>query len=736
MYWQNKVKYIVLFLVIFNCFSAKGVVTNLIEPVKFFTNHELQFNTVSNQLLTYNQVGIVGISGIGKTQLARMYAYKHKEQYDIIWFFDCEADLPEQFVGLAKMINNDICKNSGCNLPETIDIAQKSVIEYLTPKKTWLLVFDNLTLNQNQKIKDITEWQHNGHVVLCSQDAKDLPIPVRMSAFGFKDSIEILTKLMGDIKPETIDELIKTFKGNPALTVKAGLFLKDNKYMNAEEYKNILAESNNKVQTHIELVMKQLNTPAKDLLNKIALLNNHKLSKNIIEHIVVDKSDLTQSLYDLSRFGLIETTNETGLIFEMHDIIKDTVLELAGKKINLNNVNELLDQFNNITPPKDGSLHRYSTISKDDAMISNHEILLRNAEKYNANPYKIMELRKNLMDFYGMNKDPINCKRMTEWLKEKEEKKVFDVSLMNNDTKAAYSWYLALMGMYEDSVYFNKAKEVLREVKDYPRMETGVHDIIALTEISRGNLAEAEKIIPIIEKINSKNLDKVSVNRVLYVKARLFLAQGNYTEALNFINKFITAEQELMQRTSGAMYYVFKAEILNNLQNFQDAYQIMAELYKKEHDKNTNEYLIARILTQLARSELGLNKIEEAKSHGDLSEKTLLLIKPDNAKTPQNSTDIDLAAILVVRGDILAVSNNFTGAIECYEMAEKIYRNAYKTNLGNLDNVSYLLLQGVKSSVKLNNKFWYKHFAGTLKRLFPIEHHRVKELSNYQLSGS
>ena len=75
-------------------------------------------------------------------------------------------------------------------------------------------------------------------------------------------------------------------------------------------------------------------------------------------------------------------------------------------------------------------------------------------------------------------------------------------------------------------------------------------------------------------------------------------------------------------------------------------------------------------------------------------------------------------------------------AIEYYETAEKIYRNAYKTNFGNLDNVSYLLLQGVKSSVKLNNKFWYKHFAGTLKRLFPIEHHRVKELSGYQLSKS
>ena len=225
------------------------------------------------------------------------------------------------------------------------------------------------------------------------------------------------------------------------------------------------------------------------------------------------------------------------------------------------------------------------------------------------------------------------------------------------------------------------------------------------------------------------------MNRLLYVKSRIFLAQGNYKEALNFINKVITAEQELMQHSSGGIYYVLKAEILNNLQNFQDAYQIMTELYKKEHNRNTNEYLIARILTQLARSELGLNKIEEARSHASLVKK-ILLTKPENTNTSQDSKDTELASILVVKGDISAVTDNFKEAIEYYETAEKIYRNAYKTNFGNMDNVSYLLLQGVKSSVKLNNEFWYKHFAGTLKRLFPIEHHRVKELSDYQLSKS
>ena len=40
--------------------------------------------------------------------------------------------------------------------------------------------------------------------------------------------------------------------------------------------KNILSKSNNQVQTHVELVIKQLNEPTKDFLNKIYEQNSFK----------------------------------------------------------------------------------------------------------------------------------------------------------------------------------------------------------------------------------------------------------------------------------------------------------------------------------------------------------------------------------------------------------------------------------------------------------------------------
>ena len=55
-----------------------------------------------------------------------------------------------------------------------------------------------------------------------------------------------------------------------------------------------------------------------------------------------------------------------------------------------------------------------------------------------------------------------------------------------------------------------------------------MYDIIAFTEISRGNIDKAKKIIPIIQEINDNNIGNVNANRILSVQARLFLAEGKY----------------------------------------------------------------------------------------------------------------------------------------------------------------------------------------------------------------
>ncbi len=133
---------------------------------------------------------------------------------------------------------------------------------------------------------------------------------------------------------------------------------------------------------------------------------------------------------------------------------------------------------------------------------------------------------------------------------------------MTSKEKASYCWYLALIGMYDDTKYFEKAKLVLDDIVGYPRIVTGVYDIMALTYISQSKLLEAQTLIAQIEKVNQNNIGNVNANRLLYVKAKMFLAQEKYNDALYFINTFIKEEENYVKSRAGNTYYIIKAEIL------------------------------------------------------------------------------------------------------------------------------------------------------------------------------
>ncbi|MDR0774279.1 MAG: tetratricopeptide repeat protein, partial [Rickettsia sp.] len=102
---MKKFLLLIILLIINTRTLAKEQITNLITPVSYFVNHEQQLKILDEHLSRYRQASIVGISGIGKTQLIRMYSYENKNNYDLIWFFDCNLDFDEQFVKLAKQLN-------------------------------------------------------------------------------------------------------------------------------------------------------------------------------------------------------------------------------------------------------------------------------------------------------------------------------------------------------------------------------------------------------------------------------------------------------------------------------------------------------------------------------------------------------------------------------------------------------------------------------------------------------
>ena len=90
---------ITIFLIFNMAYAAE--VSNLVEPVNYHVNHTKELIKIKQSLLLHKQVSLIGISGIGKTQLSRKYADINKGIYKIIWFFESDSDLGELMSNLV-----------------------------------------------------------------------------------------------------------------------------------------------------------------------------------------------------------------------------------------------------------------------------------------------------------------------------------------------------------------------------------------------------------------------------------------------------------------------------------------------------------------------------------------------------------------------------------------------------------------------------------------------------------
>jgi len=311
-------------LVIYNpAFTRAEQISNLIMPVSYFVDHVKQLNLLKENLTKYRQASVIGVSGLGKTQVTRMYVHENKDHYEIIWFIDCNLDINEELLKLAKAINA-VAKTKLIS-EEDIFLVKKELLAYLSNKDHWLLVLDNLKINENQKIKEFIDWEHNGHVIFVSQDRELLTNIVKMSRLERSDAIILAKNLLYNKDPQSVEFLAKAFDGYPILIVQGAQLLNLVAGLNMEEYKKQVNQSEDKIKLNVTLALNELKPSAKQLLNKIALINNQAFSKQLLGIITDSKDTLDSDILELSKFSLISNTddNKENPIFEMYDIIAE-----------------------------------------------------------------------------------------------------------------------------------------------------------------------------------------------------------------------------------------------------------------------------------------------------------------------------------------------------------------------------------------------------------------------------
>jgi hypothetical protein len=160
----------------------------------------------------YNhRVAIFEMGGVGKTQIAIEYVYRHENDYaDIYWI---PASAQEALLSGFQVIGEKTgCLSPGTDRSKPIKVA-KVVYGWLRRQENWLLVIDNL---DDVSVVDglLPAIDTSGHTLITKRnpDATNIPVEgLEIPILGENDSIELLLR-RSDIRetdfPSYTDEAV------------------------------------------------------------------------------------------------------------------------------------------------------------------------------------------------------------------------------------------------------------------------------------------------------------------------------------------------------------------------------------------------------------------------------------------------------------------------------------------------------------------------------------------------
>lgn len=712
--------------------SVYAVSVNQVKPVHYFVNNESELTELRDKLLKNGKVGITGISGKGKSELAKKYAEHYQNEYELIAFVNADLDFTPQYVEIAKSINSS-GKQTGNVLSLNPNDVKNEVMKYLSKIDKWLLIYDNLKINQNIRIQDIMEWENNGHIIFTTQDTQNLPYRVEMNYLKDKDVMQLINNIIKMPSDHVTSRIVERCKGYPYLVSKISTFVANNKHKNIDEVIDYIDKSDNPVSGFTKLLLNSLNQSAAEMLLKISLLNGEKISRNLINIISsgYSKQSIADDIHQLVMLGAMQCISDDieEQYFRVHELLQLEVIKNATGKQKQELVNSIIDSLNNILPENYlGARHKI--IADDISMISNIEKLLISAEKYNADFYKNMKLCKYVMDYYIGIRDNNNSEKMAQWLIDRQNR--IDLTMMGDDEKDIYAYYLAKIGAYEELIRNNNKKG-----EEYYKQAIVIADSTSLLiskmtsrfqlarlQIFTGDVASAKQTVNEMLNLQYDHDDKT-----WYLQVKILIAEKQYEKALPLAIWGIKEYAKTGDNNSANFFHLslVESEIRNNLKNYQSAYDIAAQLNRLNKENMSNPTITkGRILIQLARAEYGLGDIKKALQDIETTISSLL----------QNPITLliekDLADAYSVKADILSLAKNKGNeALQMYDKAESLYYNLYRGNIRNMQNVADVYSNAAKVSCVVGDNKSYRRFFSKLKKYFGSKNPLTLEVEDF-----
>lgn len=166
---------------------------------------------------------ISGLGGVGKTQLAVEYAYRHANEYDVIWWLRAEepALLAADFAELAFALR----------LRARTEPDQRLAVEaarrWLAHNSGWLLIFDSA--REPAHVAPYLATSGGGHVIITSRHAswRGLAIPIALRGLAREDSVSFLLGRSGRSDDGSAQLLAEALGDLPLALAQAAAYMEE-----------------------------------------------------------------------------------------------------------------------------------------------------------------------------------------------------------------------------------------------------------------------------------------------------------------------------------------------------------------------------------------------------------------------------------------------------------------------------------------------------------------------------
>jgi len=191
----------------------------------FFTGREKILTDLRASLTQHKRAALSGLGGLGKTQTAIEYAYRHRAKYKAVFFVKSETreTLIADFVNIAAALNFPSAQ------AQEQQVAVAEVKRWLETSSNWLLILDNA--DDPVLAKEFLPSEFSGHVLLTTRARALGPIADPLAMQEMPPDEGALLLLRRAKLPETNQPLAaqisKELGGLPLALDQAGAFIEE-----------------------------------------------------------------------------------------------------------------------------------------------------------------------------------------------------------------------------------------------------------------------------------------------------------------------------------------------------------------------------------------------------------------------------------------------------------------------------------------------------------------------------